>query len=156
MGYIEKSLMDGEQIVYQPQLHSVIYWRPALLAVLGILILVVPTEGKLLYIQLALSTLLIFLSILGGIKAHGGRQYVLTNKRLIAKKGIIERNSLELMLRKCEGVQIKQSFIGRIFDFGTILVTTGEATNKFDHIKDPIVFSTRINQMIDNLKPSDS
>ena len=38
----------------------------------------------------------------------------------------------------------------------TILVTTGEATNKFDHIKDPIVFSTRINQMIDNLKPSDS
>ena len=152
MGYIEKSLMEGEQIIYRPQLHPAIYWNPTLLAILGIMLMVYPTEGTLFYIQLGVCILLIILSIIGCIRAHGGRSYVLTNRRLIAKKGIVERNSLELMLRKCEGVQIKQSIIGRIFNFGTVLVTTGDATNSFEYIKDPVVFSTQINQMIDSMK----
>ncbi|MFR5270707.1 MAG: PH domain-containing protein [Hoylesella buccalis] len=71
------------------------------------------------------------------------------------QKGIVERNSLELMLRKCEGVQIKQTMLGRIFNYGTVYVTTGEATNSFEYIQDPIVFSTKIHQMIDALKASE-
>lgn len=94
-------------------------------------------------------------AVLGSVSAHGGRQYALTNKRIIAKKGIIERNSLELMLRKCEGVQIKQTMLGRIFNYGTVYVTTGDATNSFEYIQDPIVFSTKIHQMIDALKESE-
>ena len=66
-----------------------------------------------------------------------------------------ESNSLELMLRKCEGVQIKQTMLGRIFNYGTVYVTTGEATNSFEYIQDPIVFSTKIHQMIDALKASE-
>lgn len=83
---------------------------------------------------------------------YGGRQYVLTNRRIIAKKGLVQRDSLELLLRKCEGVQIRQSVLGRIFDYGTVIVTTGEATNYFEYIKNPIAFSSAINQMIDSLK----
>lgn len=147
--------MEGEQIVYRPSLHTAIYWQPASLAVIGILLLVFPTEGILFQLQLSATVLLVVLAIIGSVSAHGGRRYVLTNRRLIAKKGIVERNSLELMLRKCEGVQIKQGIMGRIFNYGTVYVTTGEATNSFEYIKNPIVFSTKINQMIDALKASE-
>lgn len=56
------------------------------------------------------------------------------------------------MLRKCEGIQVEQSILGRILNYGTLLVTTGEATNSYKSIKKPIEFSTRINEQIDKLK----
>ena len=62
---------------------------------------------------------------------------------------------MELMLHKCEGVQIRQSMLGRIFNYGTVYVTTGEETNSFEYIQDPIVFSTKIHQMIDTLRASE-
>lgn len=114
--------------------------------------MVFPTDGTLFKIQLSASLILILISVLKCIKMYGGRQYVLTNRRIIAKKGLVQRDSLELLLRKCEGVQIRQSVLGRIFDYGTVIVTTGEATNYFEYIKNPIAFSSAINQMIDSLK----
>ena len=138
--------MEGEQVVYIPQLHSSLYWGALSWAVFGIVIMVFPTDGTLFKIQLSASLILILISVLKCIKMYGGRQYVLTNRRIIAKKGLVQRDSLELLLRKCEGVQIRQS------DYGTVIVTTGEATNYFEYIKNPIAFSSAINQMIDSLK----
>lgn len=152
MKYIDKHLMEGEQVVYIPQLHSSLYWGALSWAVFGIVIMVFPTDGTLFKIQLSASLILILISVLKCIKMYGGRQYVLTNRRIIAKKGLVQRDSLELLLRKCEGVQIRQSVLGRIFDYGTVIVTTGEATNNFEYIKNPIAFSSAINQMIDSLK----
>ena len=144
--------MEGEQVVYIPQLLSSLYWGALSWAVFGIVIMVFPTDGTLFKIQLSASLILILISVLKCIKMYGGRQYVLTNRRIIAKKGLVQRDSLELLLRKCEGVQIRQSVLGRIFDYGTVIVTTGEATNYFEYIKNPIAFSSAINQMIDSLK----
>lgn len=152
MGYIEKNLMDGEQIVYRAEMHWIVYWLPALLALIGIVQFVIPTEKAGLMVQIALCVILLIAALIGAVKVNGGRQYVLTNKRVIAKRGIITRDSLELMLRKCEGVKISQSIMGRILNYGTVMVTTGEATDSFDYIKDPIRFSTQIHQQIDNLK----
>ena len=58
----------------------------------------------------------------------------------------------ELMLRKCEGIQVEQSILRRILNYGTLLVTTGEVTNRYKKIKDPVTFSTRINEQIDELR----
>jgi hypothetical protein len=50
-------------------------------------------------------------------------------------------------------VQLSQSIMGRILNYGTVIVsTTGEATNDYKFIKDPIRFSTLINQQIDALR----
>lgn len=152
MNYIEKYLMEGEHIVFIPELHIALYWRPLIWAIIGIGMMAIPTEGTMLQIQLLGCFVLIVISIIKCINAYGGKQYILTNKRIIAKQGIIQRHSLELLLRKCEGVEIHQSISGRIFNYGTVLVTTGEATNCFEYIKDPIRFSNAINQMTDTLK----
>ena len=76
-------------------------------------------------------------------------EYALTNKRLIMKSGIIARRTVELMLTKCEGVSIDQSIMGRLLGYGTLLATTGGATNKFRKIADPVVFRNRINEQTD-------
>lgn len=155
MGYIDKSLMKGEYVVYRSRLYSTIYWRPASLTVLRTLLLAFPTEGTLFHLQIAACLLSVLFVILGSVSVNGGQQYVLTNKCIITKKGIIECNSLELTLRKCEGMQIKQTMLGRIFNYGTVYVTTGETANSLGYAQDPIVFSTKIYQMVDILKASE-
>lgn len=50
--------------------------------------------------------------------------HVLTDKRLILKTGIFSSNQADLILTKCEGILVRQSLIGKIFNFRTIVVTT--------------------------------
>ena len=145
MSYIEKNLMEGEQIVYEARQHWIIYWLPALLVVLGIAQFAIPVE---IVTQLCLALVLALVAGVWAINIYGGRKYILTTKRLILKRGIVRRDSLDLILRRCEGVSIQQSIMGRILDYGTVVVSTGEVTNSFERIQNPVKFSSQINQMI--------
>ena len=77
-----------------------------------------------------------------------GAEYVVTNKKVILKSGILNRDALELVLNKCEGIRINQSLMGRMLGFGSIVVTTGGVTHKFDFITNPIKFRNEINAQI--------
>lgn len=148
MGYIKNHLMKGEVVVYEAKLHGIVYFFPCVVALLSVVLCAVLPEDAMFVFALVI---LAFCAI-WCVCIHGGRQYILTSKRVIAKEGIIRRNVNELMLRKCEGIHVKQSVSGRIFNYGTVLVTTGEATNRYRMIKDPLTFSTRINEQIEELK----
>ena len=75
-------------------------------------------------------------------------EYVVTNKKVILKSGILSQDALEWVLNKCEGIRINQSLMGRMLGFGSIVVTTGGVTNKFDFITNPIKFRNEINAQI--------
>ncbi len=146
MGYVDNNLMKGEQVIYEAKLHEIVYFFPILVGSIGLILLIAA-------IELALVALIIMaLCAIWCVEIHGGRQYILTSKRVIEKKGILNRKINELMLGKCEGIQVEQSFIGRILNYGTVLVTTGEVANRYKNIKDPIQFSTHINEQIERLK----
>ena len=74
--------------------------------------------------------------------------YAVTNKRVILKSGIIRRDALELMLNKCEGIRINQGIWARIFNYGTLLVTTGGMTNTFRFVSAPMKFRQAINERV--------
>ena len=148
MSYIEKNLMDGETVIYEARQHWIIYWLPALLVIVAIVQFVIPTENDGLVLQFCFALLLLLAALIWAVNIYGGRKYILTNKRLILKRGIIKRNSLDLILRRCEGVSISQSIMGRILDYGTVIVSTGEVSNSFSHIENPVKFSSMINQQI--------
>jgi uncharacterized membrane protein YdbT with pleckstrin-like domain len=73
-----------------------------------------------------------------------GAEYAVTNKRVVLKTGIVGRKALDLVLAKCEGLQIRQSIWGRMFGFGTITVTTGGAANSYPFIANPLRFKQEI------------
>jgi uncharacterized membrane protein YdbT with pleckstrin-like domain len=83
-------------------------------------------------------------------------EYYITSKRLIVKKGIIQRNTSELRLVKCEGVMVEQSMLGRLFNYGTIKITTGEVVNTYRFIASPIRFRTKLNETLDKIDISKS
>ncbi|MCR5130465.1 MAG: PH domain-containing protein [Prevotella sp.] len=148
MGYIEKNLMEGEQKIHEARQHWIIYWKPFLLLLIAIGLFAIPTKDMALLMQICMSLVLIFVASIWAINIYGGRKYVLTNRRIILKRGILRRQSTDLVLRRCEGVSISQSVFGRIFGYGDVDVSTGEVTNHFQHIENPVRFSTLINQQI--------
>ena len=140
--------MDDEKIVYEAKLHDIVYTGPIILAIFSFLIVFSLLDS----VSFIISFIIWSIAVGWAISIHGGKQYMVTTHRLIFKRGIINRDSFELLLRKCEGIQVDQSILGRILDYGTVNVTTGEATNSYKYISHPLRFSTKIHEQIFNLK----
>ena len=149
MGYIEDSLMEGENIVYEARLHYFSYWFPALLVLFAIAMPFIPL-GEV-GLRLIFSGVLLLLAVIWALVINNGKRFIVTNKRVIEKRGLVRRESIELMLRKCESVKVEQSILGRIFGYGKVVVSTGEVTNIYEFIWHPVKFSTMINQQIDHI-----
>ena len=65
-------------------------------------------------------------------------EQALTNKRVFRKVGLIRRDTDELVYEKIETVAVKQSILGRIFNFGEVEFTgTGGMYIRFVFVKDP-------------------
>lgn len=71
-----------------------------------------------------------------------------TNRRVIAKTGIISREIIEVRNDKIEGVQIKQPMLGRAFDFGTVIIRgSGQTEVPLQFISDPLAFRRAVDEV---------
>jgi uncharacterized membrane protein YdbT with pleckstrin-like domain len=111
--YSETHLLRGEKIAYQTTYHWVHYFT---------------LQG------------LLSLFIIPAIQ-HWTDEFVITNKRIIIKKGLIAIWTLEMSLPKIETVHVEQSIFGRILGYGCLtLIGTGGTKEKFHCIRKPIEF----------------
>ena len=145
MSYIQNNLQAGEEIKYKADIHWYIFAYPVIL-LLSVFFSSAQT-GFFHYVSLFLLLSGLF-QLIKRILLKMGTEYVVTNKKVILKSGILSRDALELVLNKCEGIRINQSLMGRMLGFGSIVVTTGGVTNKFDFITNPIKFRNEINAQI--------
>lgn len=68
-------------------------------------------------------------------------ELAVTNKRVIAKVGFISRETIELNLSKTESIQINQSLLGRIFNYGSLSINgTGSSHAPISGIREPLEF----------------
>jgi uncharacterized membrane protein YdbT with pleckstrin-like domain len=75
-------------------------------------------------------------------------EFVITNKRVICKTGIISRRTLEMNLNKIETVNVDQSIFGRMFGYGTItIIGTGGTRESFPNIAHPTEFRKRFQEV---------
>lgn len=74
---------------------------------------------------------------------------VITDKRITGKKGLIHTNHLDCPLNRLDGVQVKQGLFGKIFNYGTISISTGSTLISFPYISHPNDFRATLNEQID-------
>lgn len=78
-------------------------------------------------------------------------EMVVTNRRVIFKAGIISRKTTEISLRKIESVGVQQSILGRILNYGDVVVTgTGHKANYFAEISAPMEFKQAIDTALNS------
>lgn len=122
--YIEGTLIKDEKIIYTG---NVSLWSLAPLIILGFVLLFVFGIG------------LIFWLI--AYIRYKTTELAFTNKRIIAKFGFISRNTVELNITKVESIQVNQGILGRIFNFGTLIVSgAGNPQAPIPGISNPMAF----------------
>ncbi len=149
MGYIEQNLMQGEQIRYYTKLHWVIFIFPIFLIFIGFCLAAVFSSHSAALISGALFFLVGILLGVPRFITYKSSEFAVTNKRVLIKVGFIRRHSLELLLQKVEGIGVDQDIFGRIFGYGTIIVTgTGGTKEPFKKIQNPLEFRKQVQQSL--------
>ena len=68
-----------------------------------------------------------------------------TNMRVVHKTGFIKRRTFEMSLDKVESVDVNQSILGRILNYGDVTVRgVGEGAETIDTIASPLEFRNHI------------
>ncbi|MCH7947447.1 MAG: PH domain-containing protein [candidate division Zixibacteria bacterium] len=140
MSYIEKNLLNGENILYSGKMHWVVFLWPIIWLIIGLMLL--DSFGGLLI-------LIAFGTGMASLINYTTSEFGVTNKRVIVKVGFIRRNSLEVLLNKVEGIQVNQGILGRILGYGSITVTgTGGTKDPFHKIAAPLEFRKKVQEQI--------
>ena len=145
MPYIYKTLAEGEVVEQFLKYHWFFMIYPIVLSVIGLFIAI---SHFLYFSNLNESNLFLYLSYLFFIFSfikfitrfieRWTTEQALTNKRVFRKVGLIRRDTDELVYEKIETVAVKQSILGRIFNFGEVEFTgTGGMYIRFVFVKDP-------------------
>jgi len=150
MGYAEKNLAPSETIVYRARYHWIYYGIPILLLVLAALLglaslyamEVSPQDDKLgrvvSYLALAFLVLAGASFLIRRIRASAD-EYVITNRRVIRKYGLIAREVEQAPLEKIQDITIRQSVPARLLGYGTVILETASETGRivFPRIAQP-------------------
>ena len=122
--YVEGALVKDERIVHTGHISLWSMWH---LIVLGLVLLPAFGLG------------LIFLVI--AYVRYKATELAVTTKRVIVKHGFIRRTTVEINLNKVESIQVDQGVLGRVFDFGTLVVAgTGASHAPITGIAAPMAF----------------
>ncbi len=153
MSYIKSTLISGEEIISEAKMSR---WFFASEIFIGVLLV---SLGLLSQIALLASTIVkdYFSSIFNYAFIIFGiiilmRAYIIyistelafTNKRVIAKVGFIKRDTVEMNITKVETIQVHQSLLGRILNYGTVIISgAGTPQAPIKGIAKPIQFRTK-------------
>jgi uncharacterized membrane protein YdbT with pleckstrin-like domain len=142
MSYIQRVLQPGEQVRHISYIHWIVYW-PGVAAALLAVVAYWFSETRFLtgiwrYTAYALALVAVVLLIQQWVRCWV-TEIAITNRRVIYKKGLVRRQTNEMNMDKVESVQINQSILGRMLDFGDVTILgTGEGFETLRTIASPI------------------
>jgi uncharacterized membrane protein YdbT with pleckstrin-like domain len=150
MSYAESVLQPGEVIIVTARLHWIIYGWAFACFVAGVALLWLEFRyagsGALLAVT-ALGAAAIFVSaFLYAWFIRWITEFAVTSRRVISKRGFIWRKTEEMNMDKVETVDINQSILGRILNYGSIRITGTGGTNDIvvDRVAAPFVLRNAI------------
>ena len=142
MSYLQRVLQPGEQVRHISSIHWIVYWRGVAVALLAVVAYLL-SDARLLpgiwrYTAYALALVAVVLLIQQWLQ-WWVTEIAVTNRRIIYKKGLIRRQTNEMNMDKVESVQIDQSILGRMLDYGDVTILgTGEGFETLPTIASPI------------------
>lgn len=149
--YIDEILQPGEKVLFSTNAHW-IFFLPAIAGwVVAIIFLAlsyqVPTGAPAL-LSLSMAAISAIAALYKTITAwfhQWTTETDVTDLRIIHKTGFIQRQTFEMSLDKVESVDVNQSILGRILDYGDVRVRgVGEGGEEIKTIASPLAFRSAI------------
>lgn len=148
MKYVETVLQPNETVRHLTRPHWIVYARGAFWLFVGICAFVaydVTKLGSTLEIAGAaicvVGVLYLFVAWLRRLTT----EIAVTDRRIIYKRGLVSRHTVEMNMAKVESIDVNQSMLGRVLGYGTIIVRgTGAGLEPLRTIQSPIEFRNSV------------
>jgi uncharacterized membrane protein YdbT with pleckstrin-like domain len=151
MSYVHSVLQPDEQVRCQTKIHWMIFVPGVGLLALAVVLYALALQGTSLYGAWVPVVVAAVVAIPGAITLLSAwlRRYTteiaVTDRRIIYKRGLISRDTIEMEMDKVESVDVTQSIWGRILDYGDIEIHgTGEGIAPLKNIQSPIAFRNQV------------
>ncbi len=151
MAYYTKVLQPDERVLVVGRLHWSIYTHAVLVLALAIIVAVgafwVPDANAqhVAWIVAAGIGVLGLLAFLAAAIRRHSTEIVVTDRRVIFKRGILSRHTVEMNVSKIETVDVEQGLGARLMGYGTVLIRgTGSGFEPLRGIGDPLAIRNAI------------
>ena len=147
MSFGDVDFMADEHVVYSTSLHWMIFWRPAALFLIAVAAILFVSGSWIVFGNLfvpvaALEAMSLFMLYLSS-EVH------VTDQRVVGRAGWFSRQSLDVPLSEVEGIVVRQGALGRLFGYGTIVVSgAGGLRRRLARIREPIEFQRRLQEQM--------
>ena len=161
MSYAEKLLSRGEEIVYESRQHwfavvaETFWWIVGAVLLLALTIFLASNQTP--FVNDGVDGVLTVAALVGLLLALGrvalkvwdwrNQEWLITNRRVIRAEGILNKTMSDSNLEKINDAMLSQSWVGRIFNYGTLdILTAAEETGAhagigdFPMIAEPVAF----------------
>lgn len=130
--YVKRSLRRNEQIVKEAELNQGFLLGAWLKGILFFWLLLIPT------IKAIIKTV-----------RFNNTKLAITDKRVVGKVGVFNTDSLDAPLNKIQNVSVEQPFWGKVFNYGTVCISTASGIFEFGAIKNADEFKNTILDQIE-------
>jgi uncharacterized membrane protein YdbT with pleckstrin-like domain len=148
MTYIDQVLGKDEHVLHRGKIHWIVYARPVVFSFIGICLLIKGSDGGSVEV---VGAGFLFLAAGTWLTAWLERittEIAVTSRRVIVKYGLVWRSTMELNAGKIESVQVNQSVLGRVLNFGTVTARgTGSGLEPVRRVHSPLQLRAAIGQL---------
>jgi len=149
--YIDEILQPGEKVLYSTNAHWIFY-LPAIAVWIVALVLLILSRAtiteSIILLCLAASAVVAIAALYWTVTAWFHRwttETDVTNLRVVHKAGFIKRRTFEMSLDKVESVDVHQSILGRLLNYGNVTVRgVGAGAETIRTIAAPLDFRNHI------------
>jgi len=160
MSYIRKNLLTNEELAFETYRHWIIFVSPIFWFIISLglylaTLFKLPEPFSILprlpmiilpFITLAIAIILMMNTTIDFFMT----ELAVTNKRVIIKVGFIYRDSIEIMLENVASIEVRQTILGRILNYGSLFISsTGITMTPCNRINDPLNFRLAVQQELD-------
>ena len=148
MKYIQKILQPGEKVIFSSTLSWAVYLPSIVLWLAALALLVTGVALERSAIGQSAGGIVAVFAAYSGLKAWFRRwttEIDVTDRRVVYKRGFIRRHTVEMNMDKIESVDVDQTLIGRLFDYGDVIIRgTGAGIEPLRGIDSPLAFRNAV------------
>jgi uncharacterized membrane protein YdbT with pleckstrin-like domain len=153
--YVNEIVSGNEKVLYVGHVSLLAFLSSFLVAAVLVLLAVgaavssQPWGSVVAVAALALALVVIAAALI----KRSSTELAVTNRRVIAKFGLISRRTIELNLSKLESIRVDQTVAGRILNYGSIVLAgTGATLEPIPFIAAPIAFRQAVQSASDDVQ----